>query len=462
MMPLPPRRLREFWRTLRSPERPEKRSALDAVWASLPDELRTSDQVLGRHGTGCAATYGVMEACNFHCTACYLSDEANHTPPLPLSEIKAQLDQIRAHLGPGGNTQITAGEVTMLPVEDLIELLHYCRAIELSPMLMTNGQVILEDPSYLERLMMEGGLQKVAIHIDTTQKGRRGLKNKDKEPDIHWIRDAFANLIRQARRRTGRTLHAAHTFTVTEDNFGDVPEVMAWMLRNADAFRMISLQPTADVGRTRTAKQTGRRQSLWSQVRAGLGADINHQPFKFGHPDCNSVSLSFAISFRNADGQQEHHVMDVAREGEPVDAAFLEGLLNDGFAGLSPNGDDAGLILAEILGRLARRPKFLLDIPAYSLSRLARERAWLPRLMKAAAAGRPFFVKPLVVVVHDFMSADQLDTPVGQARLQACSFRVPVDDRMVSMCELNGTDLRTRMNRSDQDRLGSRLPVVAS
>ncbi|MBX2814281.1 MAG: radical SAM protein [Myxococcales bacterium] len=446
-------RWKPFFQTLRTPERTEKRTALNAIWASLPESLRTSDQVLGRHGTGCAATYGIMEACNFNCTACYLSDEANQVPPLPLPEIKAQLRQIRAHLGPWGNTQLTAGEVTLLPVEDLIELVQYCRELELSPMLMTNGQVLLKDPNYLERLVVEGGLQKVAIHIDTTQKGRLGLKANDREQDIHWIRDAFARLIRETRHRTGKTLHAAHTFTVTENNFQDVPEVLAWMLRNADAFRMLSLQPTAAVGRTRTNSQTDRRQALWSQIRAGLGTNINHQPFKFGHPDCNSVSLSFAIAFRNADGTEEHHVMDVAREGEAHDTAFLQGLLQDGFGGFSPNGEDTSQLLAEIVGRLIRQPRFLMDIPAYALGRLAQERAWLPRLARAAISRRPFFVKPLVVVVHDFMSADQLDTPEGQARLQACSFRVPVEDKMVPMCELNGTELRTQMNRVDRERL---------
>jgi len=35
------------------------------------------------------------------------------------------------------------------------------------------------------------------------------------------------------------------------------------------------------------------------------------------------------------------------------------------------------------------------------------------------------------------MSPDELDTPLGQERLQACVFKLPVDGRMVSMCEMN-------------------------
>lgn len=453
-------KLGRIWRALKQPEMPEERRAAAGMWSELPEHLRTEDQVLGRHSAGCAATYGVMEACNFNCTACYLSDDANHTPPLPLDEVKAQLDAIREHLGPWGNTQITAGEVTMLPCDDLVEIFRYCQKIELSPMLMTNGQILLEDPNYLERLVLEGGLDKVGIHIDTTQKGRRGLKNRDTEKDIHWMRDAFANLLRQTRRRTGRPLSASHTFTVTESNFDGVPDVMRWLTRNGDAFRMVSFQPTADVGRTRSTQQTGRRGALWAKINEGLGTTINPQPFKFGHPDCNSVSLSFVAWFRNEEGEDEHHVMDVVRPDNPEDEAFFNRLLNDGFAGFSPDGEPGSVVLARIFGRIAKNPRFLFDIPNFSLKRVSGERAWLPRLAKAIAAGRPWSVKPLVVVVHDFMSADELDTPKGQERLQSCSFRVPVDGRMVSMCELNGTDLRTRLNLEDQDRVVSRLPII--
>ena len=443
-----------FWR----PEIAEERHAVQSVWDRLPPDLRTDDQLLGRHSAGCAATYGIMEACNFHCTACYLTDEANQTPPLPFEDVKAQLDAIRAYLGPWGSTQITAGEVTMLPVADLVRILKYCRQIELTPMVMTNGQIMLEQPEYLERLVVDGGLDRIAIHIDTTQRGRRGLHRKDREEDIHWIRDAFANLVRRTRARTRRTLHAAHTFTVTADNFDSVPSVMRWMARNADAFRMISFQPTADVGRTRTDQQTGRRPALWAKICEGLGHPINPQPVQFGHPDCNAVSLSFVASFQNADGDDELHLMDVARTGEANDAEFLRNLLHRGFAGFTPGMESSAIVAARLLGRLRRRPRFAIDIPTFCVQRIYDERPWIRRLLAAAAAGRPFFVRPLSVVVHDFMSADELDTPTGRDRVQACAFRVPVDGRMVSMCELNGTELRRELNRDGQRT--SALPVL--
>ncbi len=56
-------------------------------------------------------------------------------------------------------------------------------------------------------------------------------------------------------------------------------------------------------------------------------------------------------------------------------------------------------------------------------------------------------IRPWILVVHGFMNGDELDTPLGRERLDACVFRLAVDGRMVSMCELNATDLRLRLNR---------------
>jgi hypothetical protein len=49
------------------------------------------------------------------------------------------------------------------------------------------------------------------------------------------------------------------------------------------------------------------------------------------------------------------------------------------------------------------------------------------------------------------MSPDELATPLGRERLEACVFRLPVEGRMVSMCELNATDLRLRLNRAGRE-----------
>jgi hypothetical protein len=445
-------RARHFKQLLTQPYERDRDAALARVWDTLPDNLKVPKQSFGTQNPGCAATYNIMERCDFSCTACYLSKEANWTPALPLDEVKRQLDAIRAFLGPWGNTQITAGEVTLMPVEDLVEIVRYCHQIQLSAMVMTHGDTFRKDPSYLRRLVLEGQLQKVAIHVDTTQRGRMGEQKGATEADLHPLRDEFAAMVKATREETGRTLHAAHTFTIDEQNFQQVPEVMRWVLANADAFRMISFQPTAEVGRTRTEKMTGRREAIWDKICEGVGQHINPQQFFFGHPDCNNIALMFVVRFGD-----EQHVVEVTRE-HAVDEAWMQRLLNSAVVGFSPDGEAPLDQLARLLGRVAREPQILAEAAAFCAFRAFTERAWLPRLLATIARGEPWQLNPFVIVVHHFMSKQELQTQRGQERLAACTFRLPVGDRMVSMCEMNGTDLRLQLNREATHRLGGGAP----
>lgn len=427
---------------------PEQRALRERIWDGLDPSLKTETQMFGTRAVGCYATHNVYEGCDFSCTACYLSKGANQTPALPFEEVKAQLDFIRAHAGPGANVQVTAGEVTLLPVEDLIRIVRYASdELRLDVMVMSHGQTFDRDPSYLERLVVEGGCRKVAIHIDTTQRGRDGHHKSMSEKDLHPIRDRFADLIRETRRRTGIHLHAAHTVTVTESNLEEVPEIARWMVRNSDAFRMVSFQPTADVGRTREREMVGRRELVWSKVAEGMGLEaINPTTFTLGHPHCNNVNLSWVIRFGD-----EAHVMEVVRPDEALDAWFWRELMSGAFkAGLHSDGDAWGGA-GDVLGMFVRSPKYLWQWPGYSALRCWTEREWFSRFLKALAGGESVSVRPLVTVLHNFMSAHELETPIGQARLEACAFKLPVDGRMVSMCEMNGTDLRERTNERTKD-----------
>ena len=48
----------------------------------------------------------------------------------------------------------------------------------------------------------------------------------------------------------------------------------------------------------------------------------------------------------------------------------------------------------------------------------------------------------LLFVSHHFMSKAQLETPLGQERVQQCVFTVPVNGQLVSMCEVNALGIR--------------------
>src|SRR5262249_34999177 len=163
------------------------------------------------------ATIGIQPRCDFACTGCYLGHEANRVPALPTAAVLRQLDELRRWLGPKSNVQITDGEVTLRPVEELIAILRYARSIGVSPMVMTPGDNLRRQrrrPGLLERLMTEGGLTEISIHVDITQRGRDGYQAPRSELELMPLREEFAALIREARRRTGRPLRAAMTLTV--------------------------------------------------------------------------------------------------------------------------------------------------------------------------------------------------------------------------------------------------------
>ncbi|MEP6956130.1 MAG: radical SAM protein, partial [Chthoniobacterales bacterium] len=171
-------RWRSRWQAFLQPVNAEKQALLRARWASLPADLQTPTQVSGRHLTHCGFTTGASY-CSFHCTHCYLPKNANQVPMPSLAQMKEQIDANRRFQGPGGGLQITGGDVADAYFKtgrqaELVEVVRYAVQTGLVPMLMTHGQTLLEHPDFLERLLVEGGLRQMAVHIDMTQAGRHG------------------------------------------------------------------------------------------------------------------------------------------------------------------------------------------------------------------------------------------------------------------------------------------------
>src|SRR5258708_5647139 len=210
--------LRSFLALLRDPATAEKRRIRAERWVGLDPALRLPGQGLGQKATGCGATIGIQPRCDFACTGCYLGAEANHIPALPTTAVLRQLDEMRRWLGPKSNVQITDGEVTLRPTDELVEILRYARSIGVIPMVMTHGDNFRRQPGLLERLMVKGGLTEISIHVDITQRGRDGHKAPKSELELMPLREEFAMMVREARRRTGPTLPAALTLPVTHEH----------------------------------------------------------------------------------------------------------------------------------------------------------------------------------------------------------------------------------------------------
>jgi hypothetical protein len=439
-----PGSLRKAWELFRDPATAEKRRLLAERWAGLDPALRLPGQGLGQKATGCGATIGIQPRCDFACTGCYLGHEANHIPALPTAAILRQLDEMRRWLGPKSNVQITDGEVTLRPVAELVEILRYARSIGVIPMVMTHGDNLRRQPGLLERLMVEGGLTEVSIHVDITQRGRDGHKAPKSELELMGLREEFAGMVREARRRTSRALRAAMTLTVTRDNLPQIADVVRWLLRNRDAFSLVSFQPLAQVGRTRRNQQGVTADELWGEIgraTADFGLDLRGAgPMHFGHTECTRIVPLLTLERPGGDLRLFQLIRD-----EPEDMAVMSEFFARGLGGMAFRDDRPLEMAARGLGFVRSDPRWLLGrIRRWAAGRF-QEEAGLPlsRLLLDVVRGR-VRLGGFTLTSHHFMSPAELQTDVGRERLAACVFRLPYKGEMVPMCQMNADGVRER------------------
>lgn len=438
-----------LWRRFRHPVDPAARQSLAAVWDGIAPVLRTENQMFGRHEEGCGATIGVMPRCDFACRGCYLNAGANRTPAMEIDAVKAQMRALRTHLGPSGNLQLTDGEVTLRPLEDVIELLQYARAIGLIPMLMTHGDSFRRHPGLLERLMREGGLEEVSIHIDTTQRGRRGAayKHANSEAELMPLRAEFAAMVRSARHRTGLSLRVATTVTVTPDNVGEIADIVAWVQKNADVFRMIGFMPVAVVGRTETGIGHIDVDALWREIAKGLNVEANNRgrleenQWWLGHPGCSRFVIGASV---RQPGETPQY-LPLSVNSSARDRRFLRTVF-ERWAGATFRADRPAEALARLAGMAFQAPGFF----AWTLPRTAWH--WLRRLDRQnplrlgwRILSGTAQIDRLMIASHHFMSAAELASEEGRERLDHCSFMVPVGGELKSMCEVNAAGLRDQV-----------------
>jgi hypothetical protein len=436
------------WELFRDPATPEKRRILAERWADLDPALRLPGQGLGQKATGCGATVGIQPRCDFACTGCYLGQEANQIPALPVAAVLDQIAELRRYLGPKSNVQITDGEVTLRPEAELIEILRHARSIGVIPMVMTHGDQLRLRPGLLERLMEQGGLTEVSIHVDITQRGRHGFKAPKSELELMGLRDEFAGMVREARRRTGLPLRAATTLTVTRQNLPQIADVVRWTVRNRDAFGLISFQPLAQVGRTRKALEGVTAGELWDEIgRAtadfGLALD-DPGPLHFGHTECTRFVPVLAIE-REEEGRPPRPRLLQLIRNRPEDVEIVEEFFAQGLGGTAFRDDRPAEKAARAAGMLRRAPGFFLGRVRRWAARRLREEAGLsaPRLALEALRGK-LRLGGFTLTSHHFMSPQELRTPLGQERLAACVFRLPYKGEMVPMCRMNADGVRER------------------
>ena len=441
--PRSPGRWRARWQAFRRPVNGEKGALLRARWDSLPTELKTPNQISGRHLTHCGFTTGASY-CSFHCTHCYLPQNANQVPIPSLAQMREQIDANRRLQGPGGGLQLTGGDVADAywrsgRQDELVEIVRYAIQVGLVPMLMTHGQTLLEHPEFLERLMVEGGLRQVAVHVDMTQAGRHGypIGRVKTEADLHPVREAFTELALGLQRKTGLRLEFAHNCTVTERNLDHVSDIVRWALEKPErthVWRMFSFQPEADTGRTYYSKNPVTPTRAWEKLCEGTGHTLEREFSIFGHPDCNSW-VPLLVSRRSG-----RHVVFPPQDAR-TKALYEELLARVG--GVAFVSDDAHTTPFRIAGILRQNPGLMARLLTHAV-RLVVTKALPAEFLVGLVRGRAHTVG---FGIHNFMDAAQVaraDTDATvKARLDSCVFKGAVKDRRtgeweaVPMCAMN-------------------------
>jgi hypothetical protein len=314
-------------------------------------------------------------------------------------------------------------------------------------MLMTHGDSFRRRPELLGRLVRDGGLTEVAIHVDALQRGRRGVyRGARTEAELMPLRDELARVIRGVRRETGIRLRAATTLTVSRDNLDEIDAVVGWAFANRDAFGLVSLQPLARVGRTRSEQVGVGAAEVWEQVARALapfGFDGGRRtPLQLGHPDCTRMEPLVVVERRG----RPPRVVPIVRPGAPGDRELVEELFARGLGGVNFRDDTPAERLCRGAGLLLAAPGwFLGPVRRWCAGRAAAELGTtLPALAWEVARGRTR-VDSFTVVSHHFMDPAELGSERGRERLAACVFRVPVDGEMVPMCRVNSGGVRDRV-----------------
>jgi 7,8-dihydro-6-hydroxymethylpterin dimethyltransferase len=353
-------------------------------------------QIAGRRWPIGCVSLEVTQRCNLDCTLCYLSEHAEAVQDVPLAELFRRIDMIHAHYGKHTDIQVSGGDPTLRPREDLVKIVQRIREHGMRASLFTNG--ILATRDLLESLCA-AGLTDVAFHVDMTQ-GRKGYAS---EQDLNELRQKY---IERAR---GLPLAVFFNTTIYADNFSEIPEIVAFFRRHTDVVSLISFQLQADTGRgvLRERASLINQETVIEQIQAGAGAAVRFDSLAAGHPRCNRYSMAFEINGNLYDFYD--------------DPDFSKALLDATTPVVFPRGDRASGLRAA-LAAFAGKPNLW-----WPAMRWLRRKLWSARRDLWAARGR---IRKLSFVIHNFMDASKLE----RDRIHGCVFMVATAEGPLSMC----------------------------
>ncbi|MEP7063030.1 MAG: radical SAM protein [Betaproteobacteria bacterium] len=380
-----------------APQPPDHRAALAAARERMMAAGQwTASQFMGRRWPiGCVALE-ITQRCNLDCGACYLSENAEAVKDLPLQEVFNRIDMIFAHYGPNTDVQVTGGDPTLRKRDELVAIVRRIRDKGMRPTLFTNGIRARRD---LLQELAAAGLVDVAFHVDMTQQ----RKGNASEVALNALRQEY---IERAR---GVGLSVMFNTTVFDGNFDQIPEIVAFFIRNSGTVRLASFQLLADTGRGILDGRDPRItiSSVRRQIELGARTSLSFDTAQTGHARCN------------------RYAMTLVTNGKVYDMLDDQDLFNDVLEHTAQLQFDrrsqCNAIVAFMRG-IMTSPRLMLRGALWLLGKLWQAKADLLR-----ARGR---VDKLSFFVHDFMDACSLE----KDRIDACVFTTTTGTGPISMC----------------------------
>ncbi len=356
----------------------------------------TASQFMGRRWPiGCVALE-ITQRCNLDCTACYLSGNAEAVKDLPLEEVFDRIDMIVAHYGPNTDVQVTGGDPTLRKRDELVAIVRRIREKGMRPTLFTNGIRARRD---LLQELVDAGLVDVAFHVDMTQK-RKGYAT---ETALNALRQEYIERVR------GMRLSVMFNTTVFDDNFDQVPEVVAFFVRNSDMVKLASFQLLAHTGRGILGRRDPRITiaSVRHQIELGAGTSLSFDTAQTGHAHCNRYAMALVTNGK---------VYDMLDDKELYDDILQH------TAHLQFDRQSRFNTVRTFVQGILISPQLTLRAVAWMIRNLWRAKADLLR-----ARGR---VDKLSFFIHNFMDACSLE----KDRIDACVFTTATSTGPISMC----------------------------
>ena len=164
--------------------------------------------------------------CNITCDACFATNDPQSEKPL--SQIEDEVEAMR-RLRHSDGMFIAGGEP--LTHSRIVEVVRIVKSRGYKPVLLTNGVDLT--PALLSDLK-KAGLFGFTFHVDSHQ-SRPGWKGKS-ERELNALRQQLADMVHDAGGMT-----CGFNATVFPDTLEDMPDIVAWALRNIDRVQFYTL-----------------------------------------------------------------------------------------------------------------------------------------------------------------------------------------------------------------------------